>query len=68
MSGASRTVACPRCGAPVRWSAEFPFRPFCSERCKMIDLGAWANEDYRVAVRDGNDADAESTELKPAAP
>ena len=45
-----RSVTCPRCGKRVRWGAESPFRPFCSERCKMIDLGAWANEDYRVAA------------------
>ncbi len=57
MTRNSRTVSCPRCGAPVRWVAESPFRPFCSERCKMIDLGAWANEDYRVAVK-GEDDDA----------
>jgi endogenous inhibitor of DNA gyrase (YacG/DUF329 family) len=41
-------VACPQCGQEVAWSAESPFRPFCSERCKMIDLGQWASENYRV--------------------
>ena len=40
-----RTVKCPQCGAPVRWVPENRFRPFCSERCKQIDLGAWASED-----------------------
>ncbi|MBE0612633.1 MAG: DNA gyrase inhibitor YacG [Burkholderiales bacterium] len=54
-----RTVSCPRCSAPVRWGEESPFRPFCSERCKMIDLGAWANEEYRVAVK-GNDEDLDA--------
>jgi len=54
-----RTVSCPRCGAPVRWEPESSFRPFCSERCKMIDLGAWANEEYRVAVK-GNDEDPDA--------
>ena len=43
-----RIVACPTCGKPVQWVAENRFRPFCSERCKNIDLGAWAAEDYRV--------------------
>jgi hypothetical protein len=43
-----RSVACPRCGAPVAWVPENAFRPFCSERCRMIDLGAWATEQYRV--------------------
>jgi len=39
---------CPKCGKPSTWT-DNPFRPFCSERCKLIDLGAWASEDYRVA-------------------
>jgi hypothetical protein len=38
---------CPRCGHPARWAGN-AFRPFCSERCKMIDLGAWADEEYAV--------------------
>jgi endogenous inhibitor of DNA gyrase (YacG/DUF329 family) len=59
----SRTVSCPRCGAPVRWGAESPFRPFCSERCKMIDLGAWASEEYRVEAKgEDEDPDAKSAE------
>jgi endogenous inhibitor of DNA gyrase (YacG/DUF329 family) len=45
---AGRVVACPRCGTPVAWGPQSPFRPFCSERCKKIDLGAWANDEYRV--------------------
>ncbi len=45
---ASRIVACPQCGTPVEWSARSAFRPFCSQRCKMVDLGAWAAERYRV--------------------
>jgi endogenous inhibitor of DNA gyrase (YacG/DUF329 family) len=43
-----RTVKCPTCGKPVEWKAENHFRPFCSARCKQIDLGAWASEAYRV--------------------
>lgn len=43
-----RIVNCPQCGKPVRWGPESPWRPFCSERCKNIDLGAWASEAYRV--------------------
>jgi endogenous inhibitor of DNA gyrase (YacG/DUF329 family) len=45
-----RTVACPTCSAPVEWKKESRFRPFCSERCRLIDLGAWAAESYRVPV------------------
>lgn len=35
------TVQCPNCGARVEWSTRSPHRPFCSERCRLIDLGAW---------------------------
>ncbi|MBD9513362.1 DNA gyrase inhibitor YacG [Pseudomonas nitroreducens] len=42
------TVECPTCGAPVEWSAKSEFRPFCSHRCKLIDLGAWAAEDHAI--------------------
>ena len=45
-----RRVACPTCGKAVAWNAESRFRPFCSERCKLIDLGAWASESYRAPV------------------
>jgi endogenous inhibitor of DNA gyrase (YacG/DUF329 family) len=45
---AGRIVNCPQCGATVVWGPQSPFRPFCSERCRKIDLGAWANDEYRV--------------------
>ena len=41
-------VKCPLCGKEVEWKGN-PFRPFCSERCKNIDLAAWASGEYRVA-------------------
>jgi len=44
----SITVECPRCGAPAPFTAQNRWRPFCSERCKQIDLGDWAAERYRV--------------------
>jgi endogenous inhibitor of DNA gyrase (YacG/DUF329 family) len=43
-----RKVPCPRCGAESEYSPQNKWRPFCSERCRMIDLGKWAAEDYRV--------------------
>ncbi|MEW6563102.1 MAG: DNA gyrase inhibitor YacG [Pseudomonadota bacterium] len=43
-----RLVNCPQCGKESEWSPENRYRPFCSERCKMIDLGAWATENYRL--------------------
>lgn len=42
------TVKCPHCGKPVPWTPASPHRPFCSERCKLIDLGAWATEGHRI--------------------
>lgn len=45
-------VRCPQCGEASVWSAGNPWRPFCSERCKLIDLGCWADESYRVPVEE----------------
>jgi endogenous inhibitor of DNA gyrase (YacG/DUF329 family) len=40
-------VACPVCRRPVDWNAS-AFRPFCSDRCRLLDLGKWVDEAYRV--------------------
>ena len=45
-----KTVKCPTCGTAVVWLPENAFRPFCSERCKMIDLGAWAESEYSIVT------------------
>jgi endogenous inhibitor of DNA gyrase (YacG/DUF329 family) len=58
-----RVVACPTCGAPVPWLAESIHRPFCSERCRIVDLGAWASESYRVADCVLPESDPEDTSL-----
>jgi uncharacterized protein len=52
-------VNCPICGKVVEWKAENRFRPFCSERCKQIDLGAWANEEYRVLASESDPGSAD---------
>ncbi|PWW48598.1 DNA gyrase inhibitor YacG [Melaminivora alkalimesophila] len=44
----AREVRCPCCGGPSLYGPQNPFRPFCSRRCRQIDLGAWANEEFRV--------------------
>jgi uncharacterized protein len=41
-------VKCPTCGRPILWNADFPERPFCSERCRLIDLGAWLSGDRAI--------------------
>lgn len=51
------TVKCPQCGKAVQWLPANRFRPFCSERCKQIDLGAWASENYRVPTSEPDDGD-----------
>jgi endogenous inhibitor of DNA gyrase (YacG/DUF329 family) len=45
-------VKCPTCAKDVSWTPENRFRPFCSERCKQIDLGAWAAEKYKIGGTD----------------
>lgn len=44
----ARTVICPTCNGPSLYAQENPYRPFCSERCKKMDLGAWASESFRM--------------------
>ena len=57
---APRIVSCPRCGAQVEWSTENRYRPFCSERCKVIDLGQWASEAYRVPEAPAKDPESDA--------
>lgn len=47
-------VDCPTCGQPVEWGSQNRFRPFCSARCKLIDLGDWATEKYRVPTSEND--------------
>ena len=63
MSDTARIVACPTCQSAVKWTAKNPFRPFCSERCKLIDLGAWADESHRIAG-DAEHQDVNSEDLQ----
>jgi endogenous inhibitor of DNA gyrase (YacG/DUF329 family) len=51
--------ACPICGKPARPRAENPSSPFCTPRCKQIDLGKWLDEAYRVPVADSSDEPAD---------
>ena len=52
MSAEPRKVPCPRCGTLTPYSPDNRWRPFCSERCRIIDLGAWASESYRVPLKE----------------
>jgi endogenous inhibitor of DNA gyrase (YacG/DUF329 family) len=54
-----KKVACPVCGALAVYSPENKWRPFCSERCKIIDLGDWASERYRVPTAEPEEPPSE---------
>ncbi len=55
----STQISCPHCKKLTTWENN-PFRPFCSERCKLIDFGAWANEEYTLPTQDS--ASSQNTE------
>lgn len=50
-------VPCPSCRKPALFDPSNPWRPFCSERCRSVDLGAWANESFRVPAESPPDDD-----------
>jgi uncharacterized protein len=50
-----RILACPSCGKATVFAPSNRWRPFCSERCRMTDLGAWATESYRVPAKPAED-------------
>ncbi|WP_395344728.1 DNA gyrase inhibitor YacG [Ningiella sp. W23] len=54
------TVNCPTCNNDVVWSKESHFRPFCSKRCQLIDLGQWANEENKLPAGGNKDAETPS--------
>ncbi|MDP2285372.1 MAG: DNA gyrase inhibitor YacG [Pseudohongiella sp.] len=55
-------VNCPHCKEIVEWGEQSPWRPFCSERCKLIDFGEWANERHSIP---GEPVDPEQLENMP---
>jgi uncharacterized protein len=57
-----REVSCPNCGKPVEWSPESRWRPFCSERCRLIDLGQWFSEEHAIP---GEDSEADRAFVPP---
>jgi endogenous inhibitor of DNA gyrase (YacG/DUF329 family) len=44
----AKQIKCPQCGLLTFYSLENPTRPFCSERCRLIDLGQWADESFKI--------------------
>ena len=53
----ARSVPCPACGKPALFAPANPYRPFCCERCRLTDLGAWASEAYRIPAKPDDDDD-----------
>lgn len=60
-------VKCPTCGRETEYGPRNPWRPFCSERCKLIDLGAWANDEYLIEGEPGSAMSLSSEDLDAAA-
>lgn len=48
-------VTCPICSKLVPWSAQSTYRPFCSKKCQLIDLGEWASEERKIAAKPAED-------------
>lgn len=46
------TVSCPTCHKVIIWEEKNIYRPFCSKRCQLIDLGEWASEEKRISSTD----------------
>lgn len=58
----AKEIKCPQCGRLTFYSEENSFRPFCSKRCRLVDLGQWADGKYKVPTEET--AYLESTEVK----
>lgn len=48
----TETVPCPHCGKPVPWTEASKWKPFCSDRCRLIDLGDWLSEKNAIPTED----------------
>jgi endogenous inhibitor of DNA gyrase (YacG/DUF329 family) len=55
-----RKIKCPNCRKETVYSPENPFRPFCSERCQLLDLGAWADGKYAIPVSEDKPSSSET--------
>ena len=59
------TVKCPTCRRAVDWAPESVHRPFCSDRCRLIDLGAWLSEKHAIPADEEPSMDAEAPPTAP---
>ena len=63
MKSDKQKIHCPVCKKETTW-IDNPFRPFCSERCRLIDLGKWASGDYRISGEKRDLPEVEGDEKK----
>jgi endogenous inhibitor of DNA gyrase (YacG/DUF329 family) len=49
-----KSIKCPECGKTTEYSSDNEYRPFCSERCKLIDLGEWIEGKYSIGSEEGS--------------
>ena len=61
----ARQVTCPSCQRSTEYSAANAFRPFCSQRCREADLGAWASEKFRLPEQAPSDEDGDEPASEP---
>lgn len=54
-------IQCPTCDKTDTWQQDNPFRPFCSERCRLLDLGEWAKESYRIESDEKTDSEEDNS-------
>ena len=60
-----RILPCPNCKKPTRWSSKNAYRPFCSERCRLIDFGAWATEKHTIPGEQFDDVSTDDVTRPP---
>jgi endogenous inhibitor of DNA gyrase (YacG/DUF329 family) len=59
------SAPCPRCGKPASLASTNPWRPFCGERCKLIDLGKWASEQFSIPAEDQSPEPGDDGSISP---
>ncbi|WP_102797324.1 DNA gyrase inhibitor YacG [Bowmanella denitrificans] len=57
-------VTCPTCQTELEWGPQSPYRPFCSKRCQLIDLGEWAEEQKTIPCGPSNDAETQLPDIE----
>ncbi len=60
----NKIVQCPQCAKSIEWVAEEKFKPFCSQRCRVIDLGAWADDRYSIPDNQKTALDGDPTDFE----